>query len=98
MKKLSLVGTLSLVATVAVGAAVLSGSLIGCNRIAKKFGGTINEELTPGEKMINVSWKGDDLWVLTRPMLPGDIVETYRYHEISNMGIIEGTVILKERK
>jgi hypothetical protein len=74
--------------------------LVGCteNQRARNFGGTSNVDLPAGQKMINVTWKGDDLWYATRPMRSDEQPETYTFKESSSMGITSGTVILKERR
>lgn len=88
MKKLSLM----LIAIMLV--AILSG----CNSMARSYGGTTNIDLPKGQKLVNVTWKEDSIWYLTKPMTTTDTVETYLFHEDSNYGIMEGTVILKESK
>jgi hypothetical protein len=68
------------------------------NQRAKSFGGTSTMNLTKGEKLVNVTWKGDEIWYLTRPMKSDESPETYTYREESSLGVIEGTVIIKESK
>lgn len=68
------------------------------NQRAKSFGGTSTMKLPKGEKLVNVTWKGDEIWYLTRPMKSDESPETYTYREESSLGVIEGTVILKESK
>jgi len=70
---------------------------IGCeNSIVRNFGGKMIIDLPPGEKLIEVTWKNDDLWYLTRPMRQGEVVESYTFQEKSTYGNFEGSVILKE--
>jgi len=81
--------------------AVLTGLMIasvGCQQAAKRFGGSITVDLPKGEKLVNVTWKDSSLWYLTRPMTKNDKVETYKFKEDSNFGILEGTVTIKEHK
>jgi hypothetical protein len=68
------------------------------NQRAKSFGGTSTMNLPKGEKLVNVTWKGDEIWYLTRPMKSDESPETYTYREESSLGVIEGTVIIKESK
>ena len=68
------------------------------NEMAKQYGGTAIVKLTPGQKLINVTWKDQQLWYLTRKMNPSDSVESYIFKEESSYGLVEGTVILKESK
>ena len=71
----------------------------GCtdNNRAKNFGGTMTLDLDPGRKLVEVTWKDNQMWVLTRPMRPGEQPETYTFKEKSSYGVWEGTVILNER-
>ena len=69
---------------------------------AKSFGGTAVIELPAGEKLVNVTWKGEaDIWYLTRPMGVKDSVETYTFRQ--EKGAVfnltgDGEVIIKETK
>jgi hypothetical protein len=82
MKNLKLVLVLVIVVT-----------LFSCteNSRVRKWGGDGTLELPMGQKLVNLTWKGDQLWYLTRPMTANDSVETYTFHEESSFGIIEGT-------
>ena len=73
--------------------------VVGCgNTITKNFGGTTKVELEPNLKLENITWKDDSLWILTRPMREDEEAEVYIYKEHSNMGVIEGKVIVVECK
>lgn len=74
--------------------------LTGCTEQerAKSFGGEYTMELPQGQKLINVTWKEDTLWYLTRPMEETDIEETYTFEADSSWGIFEGTVTIQENK
>ncbi len=67
------------------------------NQRAKKYGGTATVKLPEGTKLIEATWKGDDLWYLYRPRREGELIETYTFKEESNFGVMEGKVIFKER-
>jgi len=73
-------------------------SSVGCQAAAKKYGGEMTVDLPKGEKLVNITWKDDSLWYLTRPMAKNDKEETYKFTEDSNWGVLEGTVTIKERK
>lgn len=73
-------------------------SLSGCGSVAKSFGGTITINVEKGQKVVTASWKDANLWVLTRAMKPEEKPETLNYVEHSNLGIINGKVILVESK
>lgn len=70
----------------------------GCNPLARKFGGIMIINLKPNEKLVTVTWKETSLWVLTRPMKPGETPETYKFKEDSTFGVMEGTVTIIEHK
>jgi len=71
---------------------VLVVTLFSCteNSRVKKWGGTGTLELPKGQKLVDLTWKGDQLWYLVRPMTEQDSVETYTFREESSFGIIEG--------
>jgi hypothetical protein len=79
---------------------VLLITLAGCtrNQMARKFGGNSKLELPSGQKLVNITWKNDNLWYLTRPMKESEIPETYMFSEDSNIGILEGSVTIVESK
>lgn len=87
--------TIGLIIIVAVAVAVFGH---GCNYFSKEFGGTSTINLKPGQKLITAFPEKNDVWYLTRPMKSTDIAETYELSEKSNLGIIQGTFILKESK
>lgn len=79
---------------------IIAISLISCsqNKRVKKYGGSATFELEENQKLINVSWKDSQLWILTKPMNNKDSAETYTYKEKSNNGILEGKFIIVEVK
>jgi hypothetical protein len=68
------------------------------NQLAKGWGGTATVELPVGEKLIEATWKDEQLWYLTRPMREDESPETFKFQEKSSYGVVEGTVIFKESK
>lgn len=81
-------------------AIVAFGFVLSCteNQRAKGWGGTADISLPHNRKLINVTWKKDDLWYLTRPMNASDSAETYEFSEKSSWGIMQGNYIIKETK
>ena len=79
----------------AVGAATF---LTGCNDqfMARNFGGTQTIELQPGERLANVTWKHDSLWLLTKND-PGSTPATYEFKESAIFSVLEGTVRIVEK-
>ena len=86
------------IAVLAAAAFVLLGCSGSGNMVAKSYGGTVNIDLPVGEKLAEVTWKDNNLWYLTRPMREGEEAETWTFQEKSNYGVMEGKVILKEKK
>ncbi len=83
-----------------LGLLILILTLISCteNSRAKNWGGDSTQELECGQKLIEVTWKESDMWILTRPMREGEVAETYTFHEESSFGVWEGTVTIIECK
>jgi len=73
--------------------------LSGCTeqQRAKGWGGDSHIQLPKGEKMVVVTWKGTDLWFMTRPLKKGEELETYKFRESSSWGVMEGTITIRER-
>ena len=77
---------------------VLGLTIMGCteNERARKFGGTSHYTLEPGQRLVTVTWKETDLWILTKEdssTPPGK----YTFEEKSSFGIIEGKVVITEQ-
>lgn len=60
------------------------------------LGSSMEIVLPAGEKLINVSWKDEDLWYLTRPMRDDEVAEVYQYKEKSAFGMFQGTITIRE--
>lgn len=74
--------------------------LVGCTEQsrARNYGGKATLKLPVGKKLVNVTWKNDEIWYLVRPMGPDDEAETYTFYESSSYGVFEGMVTLEESK
>lgn len=72
---------------------------IGCTEQerAKYYGGTSAIEVPECEKVVNLTWKGADLWILTRPMGGDERPERLTFSESSAWGILKGTIIVNEK-
>jgi hypothetical protein len=79
-------------------ALALMVALAGCTaqERAKSYGGTATTDLEPCRKLVVATWKDNHLWLLTKPMAPGDKPETYQFKESSSFGLMQGTVIISE--
>lgn len=81
-------------------AAVVSLSLVGCtkNVRAQRWGGSSTETLPSNTKLVNITWKNENLWLITRPMRTNELPETYIFREVSNFGFMEGKITIIESK
>ena len=68
------------------------------NKRAKTWGGTETINLPANRKLVTITWKQTNLWYLTKPMSKNDSAEEYNFHEESSLGLMEGTVVIKESK
>lgn len=64
----------------------------------RSWGGKGQVQLATGRKLVNATWKGDSLWMLTRPMRPDEKPETYEFRESSAFGVWEGVMAIVERR
>lgn len=79
---------------------LLTIALFSCteNTMVKNYGGKGSYTLDTNEKLVNVTWKDDQLWILTRPMTEKDSAVTYNFKEKSSFGLIEGSYTIIEVK
>lgn len=68
------------------------------NSLTRTFGGTMTFKLPSNQKLINVTWKNDNIWYLTRQFERGDTVQIYKFTEKSVLGALEGEVTIIETK
>jgi len=66
------------------------------NIMTRQLGGSMDIDLPLDQKLVNVTWKEADLWILTRDVLPGEDQHKYLFYEKSALGLAEGTVTLQE--
>ena len=73
--------------------------LTGCSQqsIARNWGGTYKIDLQAGQELEVVTWKDDDLWILTKDRPADEPAETHRYFADSAYGFFEGEIIIYER-
>ena len=79
-------------------AIILVTTLTSCTekQRSRSFGGQFEVKLPKGQKLIEATWKGKDLWYLTRQRREGEPIERYLFKEESSFGVLEGSVIFKE--
>lgn len=69
------------------------------NSRVKNFGGSATLDIAPTQKFVNVTWKEEQLWVITKDRTNADTTyNTYRLQEHSSYGMLEGTYIITETK
>ena len=79
--------------------AVTAFTFSSCNQaLTRSMGGTTKVQLEPGEKLLEVTWKGDNIWYLVEPMDSNYIPKTKTFKESSRAGILEGKVIFIETR
>ena len=78
-------------------------SVLGCspdNRLVSRrhaWGVNTVVEAAPGRKLVNAMWKGDDLWILTRPAGEGErFDQEWMLDEYSTWGAFNNHILLKE--
>lgn len=67
------------------------------NQRARNWGGTSTVELKEGQQLVNATWKGQDLWLLTEKREDSVAPSSYTFEEQSSYGVMEGTIIIKEQ-
>lgn len=68
------------------------------NERVRMWGGEMTINIPTSQKLVNVTWKETEVWVLTRPMRPDETPETYSFYEKSPWGLMEGEIKLIESK
>lgn len=84
--------------TILLSVAILTLASCTENSRVKNWGGEGTINLPKGQKLVNVTWKENEIWYLTRPMDSSDVAETYQFHEESSWGVVEGTYNIIETK
>lgn len=79
---------------------ILMLCLCSCNEqiMTRQLGGEMTIELPPGQELMEVTWKENDLFYLTRPMAPDYVPVTKVFQESSSWGVMESTVYFKESR
>lgn len=64
----------------------------------REFGGKMEIKLPAGQELMEVTWKENDLFYLTRPMTPDYVPVTKTFQESSSWGMMESTVLFIETR
>lgn len=72
--------------------------LLGCSQIkARMLGGTKTIELESNNKLVNCTWKDNNIWILTTDRSTNELPKTYKFSERSLAGVLQGTVVIQEK-
>jgi len=76
---------------------ILLITLFGCteNERARNYGGTQTIILDKDIRLVNATWKGTDLWIITKKDTSSP--STYYFKEKSTWGLQEGQIIIIEK-
>lgn len=96
MRKLKI--TLISVLSVLIIGSILKWYFLPENRTTRIFGGTMEINVEPGEKVLMATFKGDNLFYLTEPMDSNYVPKIKILREKSVMGILESKVKFIESK
>jgi len=80
-----------------IALSILVVTLFSCtdNQRARRYGGTEHITLDKGERMVNMTWKQDHLWILTKQDTTKP--STYTFREKSSWGVWEGEIVITEQ-
>jgi hypothetical protein len=73
-------------------------SIEGCHYTTRNLGGEMTVELEPGQKLEEITWKEDSLWILSRPMRDDEVPETHTFYEDAEWGVLEGKITVIEKE
>lgn len=81
-------------------AAIAASMVASCTQqmVTRYGGGTSEIELKKGQKLVEIAWKDEDLWLLTEPMDSDYIPKVKTFYEKSSFGVFEGVITIKESR
>jgi hypothetical protein len=68
------------------------------NLVTRNFGGSQTIELEKGQRLVEITFKGNDLWILTEPMDSDYVPKTKTFYEDSNLGVMQGKITIVEQR
>lgn len=78
---------------------IIAAMIGGCDQFtARNLGGTDTVELDKNQRLVEITWKDQNLWILTEPMDSDYIPQTKTFYENSLIGVMQGKIIIKESK
>jgi len=80
--------------------AIICIVLTSCTKqqATRQFGGQMEIKLPAGQELMEVTWKDNDLFYLTRPMATDYVPVTKIFQESSAWGVMESTVLFIETR
>ena len=83
----------------AIVAAMIVVCLCSCeNFVTRIFGGSQTIMLDKGQRLVEMTWKSNSLWILTEPMDSDYVPQTKTFYEDSNLGVMEGKITIVEQR
>lgn len=79
---------------------LLSLLLVSCteNERVKHFGGQGTLEVPENRRFVNITWKEDNIWIVTRERTAGEVEKkVFFFEEKSALGILEGSFKIVEK-
>jgi hypothetical protein len=68
------------------------------NLVTRNLGGSQTINLEKGQKLVEITFKDNDLWILTEPMDSDYVAKTKTFYEDSNLGVMEGKITIVEQR
>lgn len=81
-------------------AAIVASMIASCTQqmVTRYGGGTSEIELKKGQKLVEITWKDEDIWLLTEPMDSDYVPKVKTFYEKSSFGVLEGVITIKENR
>lgn len=84
-------------------AAIVSAMIVAClcsceNLMTRNFGGSKEIKLEKGQRLVEITFKDNDLWILTEPMDSDYMPKTKIFYEDSNFGVMQGKITIVEQR
>ena len=68
------------------------------NFVTRKLGGSQTITLDKGQRLVEMTWKNNNLWILTEPMDSDYVPKTKTFYEDSNLGVMQGKITIVEQR
>lgn len=68
------------------------------NMMTRSFGSESEIRLKKGQRLVEMTWKNNDLWILTEPMDSDYKPTTKTFYESSSFGVWEGKITVIESR